>query len=101
MKKSVRIRHNNTIDLHHIFIPKGTNVQDAVYEKLDRFMSRHLVSKTADLTIIVGKGLGSKNFIGGKNALRFYTEQYLQSVGCKWTDGDHWSGQEGTIRVRW
>lgn len=101
MKKSQRIVNQNTIDLHHVKIQKNETVHEVVFRKLDRFMARHLMSRSADLTIIVGKGLGSKNFIGGKNALRYYTELYLQSVGCTWTDGDYWTGQEGTIRVRW
>jgi hypothetical protein len=101
MKKSTRISDQNTIDLHHVRIQKNETVQEVVFRKLDKFMARHLICKTADLTIIVGKGLGSKNFIDGKNALRYYTEQYLQNVGCTWTNGDYWTGQEGTIRVRW
>ena len=101
MKKSQRISNQYTLDLHHLKLNYGENVQEAVYRILDNFMSRTLMARTADLTIIVGKGLGSKHFIDGKNSLRFYTEQYLSMVGCTWTNGDYTTGQEGVIRVRW
>ena len=87
--------------MHCIKIHVGDTVQDSVFKILDRFMTRHLLCKTADLTIIVGKGLGSRSVIEGKNPLRYYTEKYLEKVGCAWTNGDFWNGQDGCIRVRW
>jgi hypothetical protein len=92
---------SNTLDLHNLKPIPSESIQEAVYRVLDRFMSRQLLKKTVDLTIIVGKGLGSKKFINGKNPLRYYTEQYLIQAGCEWSNGDWQTGQEGVIKVRW
>jgi hypothetical protein len=91
-----------TLDLHHVKPTKGETVEEAVIRILDRFMVRFLTKKTVDISIIVGKGLGSKKLIQGKNPLRYYTEQYLIRVGCTWTNGNIYSeGQEGVIRIKW
>ncbi len=101
MKKSERLRNQSTLDLHHIRFLSGESPQEAVYRELDKFMTRWFLSRSADITIIVGKGLGSKKFINGKNMLRHYTEEYLTLAGCEWTNDKDWAGQEGVIRVRW
>ncbi len=90
-----------TLDLHNLRPIPGESVEEAVYRVLDRFMTKFLIQKTVDVTIIVGKGLGSKKFINGKNPLRYYTEQYLHKVGCHWSDGDWLTGQDGSLRIRW
>jgi hypothetical protein len=97
-----RSRNNQSVlDLHHLEPNLGESVEEAVARVMDNFMSRYLLQKTVDISIIVGKGLRSTRFINGKNPLRHYVENYLTRVGCSWTNGDWTTGQEGVIRVRW
>jgi hypothetical protein len=101
IKKSQKIKLQNTLDLHHLRFGAGESVEECVNRKLDNFMSRYLLCKSVDITIIVGKGLGSKKTINGKNPLRYYTEVYLKNLGCEWTNGDFMTGQEGSLRICW
>ena len=64
-------------------------------------MSAKLAISTADLRIVVGKGLGSKKFINGKNSLRYYTELYLDGMSIEYKEGSYIDGQEGVIRIIW
>jgi hypothetical protein len=89
------------LDLHHLRTYNGETIEEAVERILDDFLLPYLLKKTADITIIVGKGLGSKKFINGKNYLRYYTENYLQKIGCSWTSNDIYGQFDGQIKIRW
>jgi hypothetical protein len=101
MNKKNRRKDNSILDLHELnFFPKETP-KEAVNRELDRFFTKWLMVKSVNLTIIVGKGLGSKKLINGKNPLRFYTEEYLNLLQIEWRNEKDWFGQEGVIKVRW
>jgi DNA-nicking Smr family endonuclease len=101
LKKSERITRQDTLDLHCLKKLAGETPEEAVSRTLDKFMLNYILRKTAKITIVVGKGMGSKNYINGKNPLRHYTEMYLEKAGCPWRDGDYSNGQEGVIIVQW
>jgi hypothetical protein len=98
-KKSQRIRNNNTLDLHSFSPSLGGDIEQEVFQALDKFMTPRMTQKNIQISIIVGKGLGSKKFINGKNPLRHYTEKYLSLIGCDWQEGSHTTGQEGVLNV--
>jgi Smr domain len=100
--KQKRTFHNvGKLDLHDLQPEFGESYYDAAIRVLDNFMSKYLQLKSADLEIVVGKGIGSKNFINGKNPLRYYVEQYLDSVGCEYSGGSYLNNTEGVVIVRW
>lgn len=92
---------NSTLDLHHIRPLPGEPYQDCVFRIVDKFVTPYLLKPTGKLRIIVGKGLGSKKFINGKNLLRYYVELYLNQVGLYYTEGEIFDGQEGVIKIEW
>jgi Smr domain len=100
--KQKRTFHNvGKLDLHDLQPEFGESYYEAAIRVLDNFMSKYLQLKSADLEIVVGKGIGSKNFINGKNPLRYYVEQYLDSVGCEYSGGNYLNNTEGVVIVRW
>ena len=100
--KQKRTYHNvGKLDLHDLNPEFGETYQEAAIRSLDKFMSKYLHLKSADLEIVVGKGIGSKNFIQGKNPLRYYVEGYLESIGCEFTGGSYLNNTEGVVLVRW
>jgi hypothetical protein len=101
MAKHSFIDKKSTLDLHSIKPLPGESHQDCVFRLVDKFITPYLFKPSVDLRIIVGKGLGSKNFINGKNSLRYYTELYLDGVGIEYKEGSYIDGQEGVIRVVW
>ncbi len=100
--KQKRTFHNvGKLDLHDLQADFGESYYDAAIRVLDRFMLKYLQLPSANLEIVVGKGIGSKNFINGKNPLRHYVEQYLDSIGCEYSGGSYLNNTEGVIIVRW
>lgn len=91
MKRELNLRSHQFHNRSHL--------QQEVEHIIDNFVGRFLHQRNIMLRIIVGKGVNSKNFINGKNPLRYYTEQYLNSLNVPWRNGQHWEGQEGVIIV--
>ena len=101
MAKHSFIDKKSTLDLHSIRPLPGESHQECVFRLVDKFITPYLFKPTANLRIIVGKGLGSKKFINGKNLLRYCTELYLDSVGIEYKEGSFIDGQEGVIKIEW
>jgi hypothetical protein len=100
--KQKRTFHNiGKLDLHNLHTEPGESYYDATIRNLDKFMTKYLLLPSASLEIVVGKGIGSKNFINGKNPLRHYVEGYLVSIGCSYSGGNFLNNTEGVIIVRW
>lgn len=98
--KSRKRLNSRTLDLHNLRPNPGENIQEAVARSLDNFMVKLLSQTQGEVCIIVGKGIGSKSLIEGKNPLRYYTENYLTQLGYKWRNdffGD--SAQDGVINI--
>jgi hypothetical protein len=90
---------NQTLNLRGIDFQNDPNIQNSIEVILDGFLVSFLNKKNLNLSIIVGKGVNSKNLIKGKNILRFYTENYLNILGLSWRNGNYFEGQEGVIIV--
>jgi hypothetical protein len=94
-----------TIDLHNLNGVGKHIDQNDVWHALDRFIRQTKLNKARQIksgicvpiSIIVGKGLQSKNLIQGKNPLRFHTEEYLKMCGYSWKNPNFLTGSEGTI----
>jgi hypothetical protein len=100
-------KHSNTLNLAILNLRTSyagePSIEEIVWQRLDKFIYPYLITKRTDyidLRIIVGKGLGSRNSIDGKNPIRYYTERYLDQIQVNWRNGDYYEGQEGVIVVR-
>jgi Smr domain len=90
---------NNELNLRNQYFDSSSHIQQEVEVLLDRFLLPYMNKKNITLRIVVGKGINSNTNINGKNPLRFYTEQYLKSLGFNYRNGSYNEGQEGVIIV--
>lgn len=94
------INQTKTLNLRSIRFDLGSDLGFQVEAIIDAFITPHLIqNKGQKLCLIVGKGTNSKQFINGKNPLRYYTESYLQKLNLKFENGGYGEGQEGVILV--
>jgi hypothetical protein len=94
--------HNSTttLNLRGIRFDLGSDLGYQVEGILDAFITPYLLkNKNQKLRLIVGKGLNSKQYIAGKNPLRYYTENYLDKLNLNYQNGGYEDGQEGVILV--
>ncbi len=95
------------IDLHNLNGAGKSIDQSDVWNAIESFLvkARHKHAQklkkgfVVNLGIIVGKGVRSKNWINGKNPLRYYAEEYLDHCGHSWRNGRIGEGEEGVIVV--
>ena len=90
---------SRTLNLRSYNFEDPSNIPQEVELILDSFIAPFLQRRSVRLIIIVGKGIGSRRTIGGKNPLRYYTERYLNALQLPYRQGAYHEGQEGVIIV--
>jgi hypothetical protein len=83
------------IDLHSLSFKDTLEPSLLIYPILDKFLAPLLLKSFTEAVIIVGRGLNSKRHIKGQPILRFYTCEYLKTLGLSYV----YDPEKGTIKV--
>ena len=84
-----------TIDLHSLSFKDSLDPSLLIYPILDKFLAPFLLKSFTEVIVIVGRGLNSKRHIKGQPILRYYTCEYLKTLGLSYV----YDPEKGLIKI--